>query len=278
MPFFDFDGCDVFYDEWGAGTPVVLTAGGLDPATSLRPLAARLVDRFRVIVWDRPNQGLSHVEFRGDSDLDFYAASLAALLRALDAPPAFLAGPSEGSRVVMRTALRSPELVRGIFLWQTSAGPIGNQLRHTNYLRYAEAAEAGGMDAVAHTPWFNERIKFHPANYERLLALDPAEFAAKMRHWSTELRAEDPMLGHTEAMLRQVQAPAWIVEGVDPSHPSEASRLVADLLPNGTFVPAPYDGAAADAIAHRVEHNPPYNLYALMPGIDALLEEFVTTN
>ncbi len=278
MPFIDFEGCDIFYDEWGTGTPVVLTAGGLDPATSLRPLVDRLADRFHVIIWDRPNQGLSHVEMRGPSDLDLYAAALAALLTALEVPPAFLAGPSEGSRVVMRTALRTPELVRGLFLWQTSAGPIGDQLRYTNYEQYALAAEAGGMDAVAHTPWHHERIKFNPANYARLLAMDPTEFAATMRRWSQELRPEDPMLGHTEQMLREVHAPAWIVEGVDAAHPPEASRRVAELLSHGTSVPAPYGSEDAHAIAHRVEHNPRYNLYALLPGIGELLEAFVTTN
>jgi len=64
-----------------------------------RALAEQLAADFRVLLWDRANVGRSDVQFRGARDLDLWSDQLAALLRRLDAAPAYLCAASAGSRV-----------------------------------------------------------------------------------------------------------------------------------------------------------------------------------
>jgi pimeloyl-ACP methyl ester carboxylesterase len=275
MPFLDLNDWDLYYEELGSGTPIVLTAGGMDPAVSMRPLALRLAAEHRVILWDRANQGQSAVVCDGASELDIAAGQLASLLDHLGCGPAFLAAPSEGTRVSMRVALRFPEHVAGMVLWQVSAGPIAEHLRQTNYEQYAALAEESGMDAVAATPWYHERIKFNPHNRERLLAANPLKFAASRRAWRDELREEDPVLGHSAAEVATVTAPTLVVEGVDWTHPAEASARLAELLPSGEHAAAPYDEALWNSIVSAPPGGIPFALYALMPGIYELIREFI---
>jgi 2-hydroxy-6-oxonona-2,4-dienedioate hydrolase len=279
MPFITVDGCDIYYEEWGTGVPLVLTPGGLSPASTMLPLVDRLADKFRVIIWDRPNQGMSQIAIRGPSELDLCANALAVLLEAINAGPAFLAAPSEGSRVSLRAALRTPELVRGLFFWQMSAGPVVEWLRSEYHDKYADMAMAEGMDAVARTPWYHERIKYNPSNRERLLSLDATEFAATKRLWAKELEVEHLVPGHTEDQVRKLAMPVWVVAGVDETHPPEAAARVAEVVEQGRMIPAPYGPEEWDRVLHiDVEANSPYVLYSTLPGVSELIEDFISTS
>ena len=105
-----------------ADQPVVLTPSGRNAMTALAHLAEALASKFQVLLWDRANIGASDVQFRGARDLDLWSDQLAALLCRLDLAPAYLCAPSAGSRVSYTTALRYPEVVRGMYLWLVSGG------------------------------------------------------------------------------------------------------------------------------------------------------------
>lgn len=276
MPFLEASGQDIYYEDIGAGVPLILTAGGLSPATTMRPLVEQLASRYRVIIWDRPNQGLSQVSFRGSSYLEECAVVLRSLMSALDCSPAYLAAPSEGGRVAFRAALMYPEIVSGLFLWQVSAGSVADYLRESNYEQYAALAESEGMEAVTRTMWFAERIKHNPANRERLLEYDPKAFAAILRKWKGELREQDPILGHTSAEASSVSVPTAIVAGVDETHPFEYSKLLAETVPGATFHEAPYDEKDWHAVVNKIPGSPSFCLYAMLPGIGAMIDAFVS--
>ena len=61
------------------------------------------------------------------------------------------------------------------------------------YGQYIEAAERGGMAAVAETEFFAQRIQDNPSNRERLLSMDVQEFCAVMRRWSAAFAAPNPV-------------------------------------------------------------------------------------
>jgi pimeloyl-ACP methyl ester carboxylesterase len=277
VAFLTIDGCDLHYEVQGSGPTVVLTSGGMSPAGAMLSLAAPLAHRYRVVTWDRPNQGSSQVCFDDVSELDMCARHLRALLEYLGEPTAFLVGASEGTRVNVRAALRYPDMVSGLFLWQISAGETGAPwLRDSYYETYARVAESDGMAGVVRTPWWNERVKFNNTNRDRLLGVDPTVFAARMRGWAAELRGEDAIYGHHDDELRRIACPAWVVEGVDSWHPKSNSQRVAQALSNGRLVPAPYDAAAFDGVK-EVHGGLPlvFVRYADLPGILQLLEEFL---
>ncbi|QAY69881.1 alpha/beta fold hydrolase [Xylanimonas protaetiae] len=96
------DGIDLFYKDWGSGSPVVFSHGW--------PLGADAWDRqlkavadagFRGIAHDRRGHGRSTQTATGN-DMDHYADDLAALLEALDLTDVVLVGHSTGGGEVAR--------------------------------------------------------------------------------------------------------------------------------------------------------------------------------
>ena len=233
MPATEINGCSITYELLGSGRPLVLTPGGRNPIGTARRLADRLAERFQVLVWDRANIGSSDVQFEGPRDVDLWADQLAGLVHRLDLAPVYLCAPSAGSRVSYVTALHYPELVRGMYLWLVSGGPVGQQLGHNYYGQYAELAEQGGMQAVIEAPYWTERIAANPANKGRLLAMHPAEFVRVMRRWQAGIRVDDPVFGASEDDLRRIRVPTAILvpPASDTGHPRAASEHIGQLIP-----------------------------------------------
>ncbi len=236
MPATEINGCAIGYEILGDhGIPLVLTPGSRNPMTAIRPIAEALVTRgFRILLWDRANVGVSDVQFVGARDLDLWSDQLACLLRRLDFGPAWLSAPSAGSRVSYVTALRYPEVVRGMYLWLVSGGPVGQQLGWNYYGQHAEQADQGGMQAVIESAFWAERIAANPANRARLLAMDAREFATIMRRWQRGISVDDPVFGATVDDLRRISVRTGILvpPASDTGHPRAASEQLASLLPN----------------------------------------------
>ena len=212
----------------------------------MRSLAEGLAQRCQVLIWDRRNCGASDVFFGGQgSEQHIWADDLAELLRRLDLAPAWIGGGSAGARCSILTALRHPDVVRGLLLWQVTGGPKACQNLGYNYhVPFEMAALSGGMEAVAQSPFFAERIAANPANRDRLLAMDPEEFARVMRRWNTFFyhRQDTPVIGASESDLATISKPALVFDGNDVIHPREASDAVLRLVPGAKRVPAVWSG------------------------------------
>ena len=90
----------------GGKVPDLLLVHGTAAAThSWRDLLPILATRFRVIAPDLPGHGFTDLPPQQRLSLPSMAASLAALLRALDVQPALAVGHSAGAAVVLRLAL-----------------------------------------------------------------------------------------------------------------------------------------------------------------------------
>jgi pimeloyl-ACP methyl ester carboxylesterase len=174
---------NLYYEEYGTGPAVILTPGGRVDRNGLRPIAALLSPQCRVILHDRRNCGRSDVIIGGElSEQHQWAEDMAALLKQIGAAPAYAAGGSAGSRTSLTLAVRHPEVVKGVFIWEVSGGPRSGELMAPGYYgQYIEAAERGGMAAVAETEFFAQRLQDNPSNRERLLSMDVQAFCAVMR-------------------------------------------------------------------------------------------------
>ncbi len=107
------NGLGIEYELLGdVGAPAVaLTPGGRFPITTvgLRELALELVGGGkRVLIWDRPNCGLSDLNLDGESESGVNGRTLAGLIRELELGPTALAAGSAGSRVSMIAAAARP--------------------------------------------------------------------------------------------------------------------------------------------------------------------------
>lgn len=116
MPYSDIHGIRLFYDQHGDGRPPLVFVHGY--GCSHDDWQAQ-VDFFRaqhrVVTCDLPGHGASasHPEH---CSIESFGADVAALLAALELPPAVLIGHSMGCRVVLQAYLDAPERVAGLIL------------------------------------------------------------------------------------------------------------------------------------------------------------------
>lgn len=237
MPIAHVRGVSLDYEILGETGPfVVLQPGGRRAGSVLRPLALKIAEAGnRVVIYDRRNTGRSSIAIDGESENQEWADDLHALLREIDAGPAFVGGSSSGCRLALLLALQHPEAVRGLLLWRVTGGAFAAQrLAHEYYGQYIAAAQSGGMAAVCEMPHFRDLIAAHPPNRELLLHADPQRVIAAMTRWSTGFLQEAglPVIGATEAQLRSIRAPACVIPGNDNTHPKAVGERLAQLLPD----------------------------------------------
>ena len=231
-------GVELSYEIVGeAGPWAALMPGGRRSMEIVRSLARRMAAAgYRVVIHDRRNCGASAIAIGGsDSEYEQWADDLHALLAHLGALPAIVGGSSSGCRTALLFCLRHPGAARALLLWRVTGGAFAaRHLSYTYYTQYIEAAEAGGMAAVAETEHFSELIAANPENRARLLSMGVADFTAAMARWRSYFLdgADLPVIGATEADLARIAVPAIVVPGCDRIHGIETGRRAQRLLPD----------------------------------------------
>ena len=102
----------LYYDEYGAGSPLVLLHGLFGSSTNLRNVARSLGNHYRVLVPDARNHGRSP----HDSDMTYpaMAQDIADWLNMLGIEQPVLAGHSMGGKTAMMLALTAPQRVASL--------------------------------------------------------------------------------------------------------------------------------------------------------------------
>jgi pimeloyl-ACP methyl ester carboxylesterase len=237
MDFVNNEGVRLHYEIVGEQGPwLALVSGGRRSGAEFLPLARRIAARgFRVVLHDRRNTGASQVLIEGDrGEEDIWADDWVQLMKHLNAVPAFFGGGSSGARLALLTSLRHPEVVRGLLLLRITGGAFtAGRLPENYYGQFIRAAEQGGMAAVCATPYYQELIAADPSNQDRLMAMDPRQFTAVMRHWLHFFLQgpREPVLGMTTEALQAIRVPTWVVPGNDKTHVSRHGREAAALIP-----------------------------------------------
>jgi pimeloyl-ACP methyl ester carboxylesterase len=224
MPIIEINGVNINYEVLGERGPfIALSPGGRREMGNVRTLADRLARAgYRVLIHDRRNCGVSDVAFDGSrSEYEIWADDLHALLTQLNGLPAVLSGGSSGGRLALLFALKYPDAVRALLLYRITGGPFAaKRLAYQYYDQYIELVRNGGMQAVAESEHFAERIKANPKNRERLLAMDPKQFVDVMTRWRSHFvaSADLPVIGVTEQQLNSIKVPTCIIPGNDKTH------------------------------------------------------------
>jgi pimeloyl-ACP methyl ester carboxylesterase len=237
MAFANIHGVRLHYQVLGEHGPwLALASGGRRSGAEFESLARQLAARgFRVVLHDRRNTGASDVCIDGQlGEEEIWADDWAQLMRHLNAVPAFFGGGSSGARLALLTSLRHPDLVRGLLLLRITGGAFtAGRLPDNYYGQFIRAAEQGGMAAVCATPYYQELIAANANNRDRIMAMDPLQYIAVMRHW-LEIFLQgprEPVLGMTTEALQAIHVPTWVVPGNDKTHVSRHGREAAALIP-----------------------------------------------
>ena len=238
MPRMTVRGVDLNYEVVGEDGPwVALMPGGRRSMEVVRSLAGRMAEAgYRAVIHDRRNCGASALAIDGtNSEYEQWADDLHALLAALGALPVIVGGSSSGCRTSILFYLRHPEAVRAMLLWRVTGGAYAaERLAFNYYTQFIEAAQDGGMEAVAETEHFSDSIAADPANRDRLMAMGVEEFVGAMTRWRRYFLegADLPVIGATDADLASIGVPAIVVPGCDLIHGIETGRRAQRLMPD----------------------------------------------
>jgi pimeloyl-ACP methyl ester carboxylesterase len=226
---------DLWVERRGTGPDVLLIAGLGDPAEAWQHQLDGLADRHRVTAFDNRGVGRSP-DPDGPLTVAGMADDAAALLRALDAERAHVAGFSMGSLIAQELALRHPELVRSLVLMSTYARPdalLRAQLDLWRWLPDAAPDERAFYEAFF--TWV-----YTPRAHADGTVAQLVDEALAFPHQQTVdgFRAQvDACRTHDAAdRLAQIAVPTLVLAGeVDAILPPRLSRAVADAIPHARF-------------------------------------------
>jgi pimeloyl-ACP methyl ester carboxylesterase len=283
MPTANVNGMNIAYELHGEGEPVALTPGGrfdMDTA-GVRELAQTLAAGGKqVLIWDRPNTGRSDVRLDTDFESSMHADTLAGLIETLDLGKTTIIGGSAGSRVSLLTVARHPEIAEKLGIWWISGGFFGLILLANYYCADSwSAAKRHGMEAVVELPMWQETLQKNPANREKMLALDPEEFAARMEAWGAGFlpQADSPVPGMRPEMFAGINVPTLVFRSsaTDNAHPRRTSEWVAELIPTARLVEPPFGDNEWNERSDEYGATGVNNLFASWPELAAPLLEFM---
>lgn len=272
MPSVEINGGEVVYEILGdSGELVVLTPGGRfsKDIPGLRPLGEKLVEGgHRVLLWDRPNCGVSDVQIYGQTESHMRAETLHALLESLGEGPCVIAGGSGGARDSMLTVMLYPEVATKLVVWNIVGGVLGTISLGAYYaLPSIRAVRTSGMQGVIELPEWKSLIEANPKNRERLLAFSDAEFERIMTRWFYAFvpRTGQTIPGVDDIMFERIQVPTLIIRGGagDIDHPKRTSLEVSCLINGSKIIDPPWpedawEQAGKERAAGKVDH---YNMF-----------------
>jgi pimeloyl-ACP methyl ester carboxylesterase len=252
------NGVALYYEEHGAGEPIVGLHGAGSSAAFWVDAAQELAKRGRTIVYDRRGHSRSERPEPYATDVHEQADDAAALIDALAAAPAVVIGRSYGGAVALNLALRHPDRVRALVLLEGDAPSLSEEAaRWISELtqRIVDLAE-DDIDSVAETVIRavagDETWGGMPEAAKEILTANGPALVAEVRAGFPEVTAEElatvaqPTLlvvgkeslqpGFDEVTSRMVEAmPSarveWVEGGhlIDPAHPA-VLHFVDDML------------------------------------------------
>src|SRR5512132_143156 len=104
MGFVRSDGCDLYYEEAGAGVPILLIPPAGTIASTWGPVTDELARIGRVITYDR--RGYARTGGEPVRSVSTHTADAAAILEDLRAAPAVAVGTSAGATIAVDLAVR----------------------------------------------------------------------------------------------------------------------------------------------------------------------------
>jgi pimeloyl-ACP methyl ester carboxylesterase len=235
MPTIDRNGVPIYFEDVGAGPPVVMGHSILCSGEMWMYQVPRLAERYRVVNLDQRGHGRS-VPATGPYDLLDMVEDALAVLDHLEIERATWAGLSMGGMVAMHAALSAPQRVKGLILLDTHAGA------ETAYKKLKYRAMSVGTKAFGIRPFFSAVI---PLLFGRTTR---AENPALIEDWKERFASMDvPSVTRAVSVLVQrpsivdklagVSVPSLVIVGEeDVSLPPPISREIANVLPYASLV------------------------------------------
>ena len=241
MPAARINGADIYYEESGAGPPIILSPGGLQGvASSYQPVIEALSREHRVVVYDRRFGGQSRSPLVVQT-WEMVCDDVFGLMDTLGIEQAYLGGGSFGAAISLGCAYRRPERARAIFPSNIAGGVICDAYLAGKLFKSMDLAENQSISAVVDA--FDPDDRFSPfspeiaqtdSGYRQALeAMPTGDFVQVMRDTIYALFGSPYLtLGMTEKALRSIRVPAMVMPGGNDIHPRRLAEEVHRLVPN----------------------------------------------
>jgi pimeloyl-ACP methyl ester carboxylesterase len=200
MPHLTQDDATLWYDETGAGPPLVFVHGGWSNADAWAPQVESFATDFRVVTVDVRGHGRTGRTDRRRYSVDLFADDLEAVLDHLDVDQPILCGLSLGSMIVQTYLDRSPERAAAAVL----AGPV----------RSVPSVEMPGWPTAATSPL--------PAVSASLSTVG-SKSTFRSLLWATRLPTGDPWLAVDPAVRSEA------IDAAGDVAPSEFEKIFSAL-------------------------------------------------
>jgi pimeloyl-ACP methyl ester carboxylesterase len=165
MPVARLNGVDLYYEEHGAGFPIVLTHGFCLTSRMWAPQVRALSDRYRVITWDMRGHGRTESPEAQESYSEAHVVEdMVALLRHLGVSRAVAGGQDLGGPMTLAFRLAHPEMVQALIMVDARPGWADVEERERwNEASFARAArlDEEGLGAIAENPYYAPFIGDH---------------------------------------------------------------------------------------------------------------------
>lgn len=215
MPVFQTKQTRIYYEEHGAGHPILLLApGGLHSSIPYWERGAwnpvkELSAVYRVITMDQRNAGRSSAPITGDESWATYAADQLGLLDHLGIARFHVLGMCIGGSFIGTLATTAPERITAAVVAQT----IGQD---NNLQAFRESFDE----------WATGLMPTHPE----------ADDSSWMRYWNAMFVNNNRIFSVPDDDLARIKAPFLILNGNDTFHPAIASRTLADVVPGAIYI------------------------------------------
>ena len=238
MAIFERDGVSLYYEDHGAGFPVLLFApGGMRSAATFwesspfNPIV-ELSTRLRVIAMDQRNAGRSRAPVTADDGWHTYTADHLALLDHLGIERTHVLGGCIGGPYCLGLMQAAPDRVASGVLQQSIGFDDNRELFYEMFQGWADAIAPDHPEADE-AAWRSFRSNLYDGDFDFNVGRD---------------------------FVASCATPMLVLMGSDPYHPEKVSREIAAIAPNATLVerwnsPAE-DGTVARVLAFLEAHTP----------------------
>jgi pimeloyl-ACP methyl ester carboxylesterase len=231
-----------YYEEDGAGEPLVLLHPGLADSRAFEVNLPGLVERFRVFRPDRRGHGRTP-DVAGPITYEQMAQDTIAFLEQVAGGPAYLVGHSDGAPVALLVALRRPDLVprlvfaSGVFHhdgWAPGAIDLDEETT-AFFVEYHGAVSPDGPD---HFPVIAEKLhRMHseePTLTVADLAGDPGPTLVMVGDDDDEIPMEHTLALRQGLRRSQLAVVPGTGHGLLADKPELCNRLIVEFLTEGT--------------------------------------------
>jgi 3-oxoadipate enol-lactonase len=236
MPFVTVpDGTRLYYEEVGAGDPLLLISGTSRDHTDWNGVRDDFADRYRVIVYDHRGTGQSDKPDTPPYSIQGFEQDALALLDHLGIARAHVYGHSMGGMIAQRLGIASAQRIGALVLGATApSNPMGNTIGHA-VSRTAEAEALltnaltdpqESIKAIQLTIYSPAFLEAHPELIQaELQALPVPEYAVRLHIQAVK--------GHDAwDLLPAIHAPTLVIHGSDDQRvPTANAYLLAGRIP-----------------------------------------------